>query len=292
MHKLPKHQTIILALWAIVGWTVASHAAPKAALLRYHWAEGEKYAYEVEFKADTENEIQTTAGTVVYSVTDVAGDIATISFEKRTGGMQRQPKQGDASIMRFPALPAGFWTGSPSDLPQQIKVDSSGKVLQQIGRNSPLPQALGNVEDLIFTPFPPEKKNSWDTQTDCVIRQNEFRRVAPMSSFGHNEQTIFAAHEKAVYQLGTAHKGTAKILETYELKTEEQVQGEPRMKLTGDGTIRFDTALGLPLAMEFEGVFTETSHNATSRIPVTLRYRLLEGAEKTNALIQAGRYGR
>jgi hypothetical protein len=256
-------------------------------LLRYHWVAGENYVYAVEFKAETENEIETMEGNVIYTNRDSTDDIATLGIRNNMGMLQRHFKPSKFFAVPFPPGPANFWPGTPFSSPRQIKVDSSGKIMEQSGQHTQLPQALGNVEILIFTPLPPRGENTWEAQTDCVIRQTQFVPFAPRSSFGHKEQTRFSAGEKTTYRLGPIHESMVQILESYELKTQETVQGEPRMRLTGDGTITFDTSLGLPRTMDFKGVFTETTDNTTRRTPVTLHYHLLEGIEKTNALAPA-----
>lgn len=254
-------------------------------LLRYRWVTGQNYVYAVEFKAETETQVQTMAGDVIYTVRDLTGDIATLGFKNQMGVLQRHPKPGTSSTLRLPLGPANFWPGGPFSSPREIKVDSAGNVIEHSGQNTQLPQALGNVEILVFTPFPARNESAWEAQSGCVIRQTQLVPLAPGSRFARKERTNFPAHEKTSYRMGPIDKDGAHILESYELKTEEMTQGKPRMELTGNGTITFDTSLGLPRAMEFKGVFTETTENTTRLTPVTLQYHLLEGIEKTNALV-------
>ncbi len=249
--------------------------------LRFHWVADESCVYAVQFQSDTEDETETLAGNVIYTVKELDGDTATLVYRNQMGAPQHHAKPGKSAAN---LLMPHFWPESPFSPPRQIHVDSTGNIQERSGETKPLPQALGNVEDLVFEPLPPHNQSAWVAEGECVIWQSRFVPLAPRSRMGRMEQTSFSAHEKTSYHLLSTEHGTVQIQKHYELKTQESLAGEPRMQLTGDGTITFDSTLGLPRSMEFNGVFTETTTNTTLRTPITLSYHLLEGQEKTKAL--------
>jgi hypothetical protein len=56
------------------------------------------------------------------------------------------------------------------------------------------------------------------------------------------------------------------------------------VRLSGEGPITFAIKAGMPTDLEFKGTLTLTTGNLPARIPLTLTYRLLEGAERERAL--------
>ena len=248
--------------------------------LHYRWTTGENCVYALQFESDTEDDTETMTGNVIYDVKAISGEVATLTYRNQMGAPQHHPKPGRAAG----SLPPHFWPRSPFGLPRQLQVDATGHLQESSGQAKPLPQALGNVEDLIFEPLPWRDQSAWTAEGDCVILQTHVVPLALRARVGRVETTTFPAHEKASYQIRATEKGSVQIQKRYDLQTQEQVGGQPRMQLTGEGTITFDTTLGLPRTMEFKGVFTEISTNTTRRTPLTLSYRLLEDREKTNVL--------
>jgi S1-C subfamily serine protease/HEAT repeat protein len=92
------------------------------------------------------------------------------------------------------------------------------------------------------------------------------------------------AHERSEYALESSSGTIASIAKTYELKSEESTGGEPRLLMTGKGTLTFDVKQGIPVAFRFEAKVTENSENVTLRVPIEVSCRLLEGAERERAL--------
>lgn len=252
-------------------------------LLRYRWTPGGSDSYAVQFVADTGDAIETTSGNVTYTVRSVSADVATLACWGQMGRPLRSPKPGRPLGNPFPTDRGNFWPESSFNSSRQVQVDSDGKFLERSGPSTQLPQALGNLEDLIFEPLPPAGQKTWEDQHDCVIRLTKVVPIAPMSSFGRPEETTYPAREKSSYQFGPTSNGVVQIQKRYDLKSQELASDQPRIQLAGEGTITFDTMLGRPRMMEFKGVFTETSGNTTLRTPVTLNYRRLEGRGSTNA---------
>jgi HEAT repeat protein len=89
--------------------------------------------------------------------------------------------------------------------------------------------------------------------------------------------------EKATYTRGVTVGDRVVIHKHYEMKA-DPTAGAPGVSLTGDGQITFDMKEGLPLQIEFKGALVLTQANNTSRLPITVHYGRLAGAERDRAL--------
>jgi hypothetical protein len=65
------------------------------------------------------------------------------------------------------------------------------------------------------------------------------------------------AHERSEYVLESTSGMTASIAKTFELRSEESADGEPRLLMTGAGTITFDAKDGIPVDLEFKAMVEE-----------------------------------
>ena len=66
---------------------------------------------------------------------------------------------------------------------------------------------------------------------------------------------------------------------------------EPRVSATGEGRIEFDRALGMPKRVELECKTVAVTENLSRRSVITLRWQLLEGAEREKAHCAAAAAG-
>src|SRR5262245_50663194 len=102
--------------------------------------------------------------------------------------------------------------------------------------------------------------------------------------FPNQQQTTTReATERTAYTRGPAAGDTVTINKRYELRA-SAAGTSPGLHMTGEGQITFDTKEGLPRAVSFKATLTVTSANTTRRIPITVSYRLLQGAERDRAL--------
>ena len=92
------------------------------------------------------------------------------------------------------------------------------------------------------------------------------------------------ANEETKYSLGATADGRAPIRKTYELTTSEMVGKDPRMKMSGEGTISFDIQRGVPTLMNYDVRVVDIKPGKTTRIPIKVVARLLEGKKKDDAL--------
>jgi hypothetical protein len=250
--------------------------------LRYQWKQGESYVYSVQVEASEEGYTETVGGEVIYTVRSLDGDQATLTYRSHLVP-GRRPKPGKSMSVSVPFGLGHFWAGRPfSGSAPQLRLDVKGQLLERSGRHTPLPQALGDLERLVFEPLSPQGRRAWEADVDYTI---VYRVVAPRRGpFGHAEEKSFPAHEKTPYDLAGGAGPSVSIRKQYELKTQEKVGAEPRLQLLGLGTITFDAAAGLPLAMEFAGTFTDSTENTTHHTPLKVSYKLLEGQDKEKAL--------
>ena len=66
--------------------------------------------------------------------------------------------------------------------------------------------------------------------------------------------------------------------------TTEKIGKQPRLEMTGEGTISFGVQLGIPLVMDYEVRVVEITPNSTFRTPIRVTAQLLEGRKKDEAL--------
>ena len=119
-----------------------------------------------------------------------------------------------------------------------------------------------------------------------ALRGGARNAPAPRAAQQNVEVTVIGhpAQERQEYALGTRSADTVAIQKTYELKSDEMTGDKPRLLMTGQGTITFDTKAGVPLALEYKATITENVENASVDIPVEVSCKLLEGEERARAL--------
>ena len=97
--------------------------------------------------------------------------------------------------------------------------------------------------------------------------------------------TEHPAQEQTGYGLGAPDGDAVAITKSYELVSQEAVEDEPRLRITGGGELRFDAKAGIPLSLEYKAKLVETSEFITIRVPIAVSCRLLAGAERDKAMI-------
>jgi hypothetical protein len=91
--------------------------------------------------------------------------------------------------------------------------------------------------------------------------------------YGRSE-TRLTMFERASYTLRRADRNSAEIHKTYELTTAERLDGAPRVRLVGEGTLTWDLQEDVPRSIELRATLTSTTRTVTRRIPITLKYTL------------------
>lgn len=197
-------------------------------------------------------------------------------------------KPGIFALPGVPPLPG-------VSVPGRIQMDASGEVRGGSGSGGrPLPYLLGEAAQFLLEPLPADGRSSWEVSGTCAISQSVSRPfgMPPLPfgpRFGPRLRPPFAeaetreATERAVYTRRSAAGDTVTIHKQYELKLPPSAT-LPGVSLTGEGTITFAINDGLPQAVEFKGTFTRTDPGAATRIPVSVTYKLVTGAEREKAL--------
>lgn len=265
--------------------------------LRYHPEAGEAYVYAVKIETTEADYTETMSGNATYRcrAADENGMVLTC-----TGGLVpvRRAAQGNIlpgnPFLRLHAFGLGM-PGFPRPFagPNEIKIDGQGHLLSTRGE-TPLPRALGDLSQLIIETLPADG-TTWEVQNGCVIALQEARPLYPTpalafgrggsSHFARTEQRNLPASETLSYTLGATNGDLVRLDKRYALRTNEISFGGPTLQMTGDGHVDFDRKLGMPRTMEFKLTLVEhPDRTTTTRVPVTVTYRLLEGDEREKAL--------
>lgn len=273
--------------------------------LRYGWKPSKSYVYSVHIGIDQGRGTLALDGGSVYRVKSVDSSGMTLAH---SGWMvtRRHTKdgtrpQGDA--VRGPENTRGV----------ELKINPDGALLSANGE-APLP-LLGDLPMLIIDPLPAGNDDAWNDESDITLnevhvdpsgplrvgrtslrdrvgrerpragsRLRRGARPAPPRPQAKVTTTAHPAHEKSSYALVAESGETVTIARTYILNTEETVGGEPLLQFVGNGTTTFDVAQGVPLALEFKAVVTSRSAKGIVQIPLDVRCRLLQGAERELAV--------
>jgi S1-C subfamily serine protease/HEAT repeat protein len=280
--------------------------------LKYGWKTGATYVYSVDISIESGAASLSIQGSSVYRVKSV--DAEGITFGHR-GWLVTRKRGPDGR-----ALPGGV-SGPNVSNEIELKIDAKGNVVNAVG-SSPLP-LLGDLSTLVIEPLPDGPQSSWeDSQTISLneveriagsgtpglgrpglgglprsprSRLSSRLPMNPRSRLGSRfgtpapqppqvKVTSHPASEQTTYTLGAAVGDTAPIAKTYELTTQEMVGAEPRLKMTGEGTVTFDLKAGLPLAVDYHAKVIESTVNTTVRVPFGVSCRLLDGEERARAL--------
>lgn len=278
-----------------------------APALTYAFKQGESYVYSVEVTIDTGNVRVILVGNSLYRVKSVDSEGMTFLHK---GWLTTIRKGKDGKV-----LPNGI-TGPDQTKEVEVKIDDKGNVVSASG-TSPL-SLLGDFAMLMIEPFPDDPTPSWDDSQTIALREVEQEPGAPavgprlgrpgldnrpqsrlgarsrLNSRGHQaapsqpqpqlKVTIHEASEETKYTLGKIEGARAPIRKQYELTTKELVGNEPRLQITGDGTLSFDVKAGIPVALAYQLRVVEASGNVTIRVPISVACKLLEGKDREKAL--------
>jgi len=288
--------------------------------LAYKWEPGATLVYSVKLDLDLGKQVQTTEGSSIYKVQSVSGESVTLkhrgwlSTRVRDKGDASTPSPGPANPVEGTVEidPRGHVLKSEGSTPVPMLGDLSLLVLE------PLPERPKASWDVVHdvalqrtevhqvhagggpiglpgfrhdrgrlggglagrSPFPPRGGG----------RRGRFPgggRPQPAPAQRTVEVTTWPAQEQTSYAVGPQDAdGSYPVRKTYRLRTREANEGgEPRLAMTGGGTIAFDPKRGAPRAVSYKGNVVYNAENVTVRIPLTLTCRLLEGAERDRALV-------
>lgn len=205
---------------------------------------------------------------------------------------QQKPKQGGM----FPIGPPPFPNFGPIG-GTQIEMDATGRVTSTNGGNQ-LPLMLGEIAVFVIEPLPPDNRPAWEVTNSVSIEESSGRmgfgpRFGPRPPFGpagpfgppgmRGDAKTRQGQERSWYTRGQTAGDVVTIQKRYEMKVPGSGTAEA-LDLNGEGQIAFDARLGAPRGVEFKGGLTVTRNNTTTRLPINVSYKLLDGEERDRAL--------
>ena len=205
---------------------------------------------------------------------------------------RREPKAGGV-IPGAATVPLNPMGGAST----QVEIDGRGHLVKAPVGSNQLPFLLGDVGLFLIEALPPDTRPTWETSGECTITEGTggVRGRPPLGMPRHpgfprpgnpfnglpgagDQTTTHKAKERTVYTRGAATAETVTIKKHYELTSENG------LTLIGDGQITFDVKTGTPRASDFQATLTVKKGNTTQRMPLSVRYTLLEGAERDRVL--------
>jgi hypothetical protein len=244
--------------------------------LVYRLKTGQVFVYSVKIQLDGAQSVETLSGPAVWRVISTE-DGSTLRFQSALETHRRLKEGADeasaVSILAQVRRLGQFRTGA-SDAENTLKIDSRGAILRQ-GGDSALPSFLGSLARLLLESLPDKPAAAWDTSAEGNLS------VVPVAKDA--DRVSLPSREKCAYTV-QATPGAPRVKKQYELAARETVGGEPRVKITGQGTTTFDSKTGMPADAQFEGTVAEASKNKVDKTLVTINCKLLDGDDRTLAL--------
>jgi hypothetical protein len=215
-------------------------------------------------------------------------------------GQRKQPKQGGA--VGAVNIPVPAFGGT------DIEMDGSGGI-QNAKPNIPLPFLLGDLGLLFIEPLPPDNRGTWRSSSTFTLTLGKSSNAGglpfgpraaiprpriggppgrpPIGPVGRPGQTqtetvTLPAREQIDYTRGQPVGDTVTIQKRSTLKTDPGAAVS--LSLIGEGPITFDLKNGMPRSIDFKGTLLAVQGNSTTRIPVTVTCKLVEGAERDRVL--------
>jgi hypothetical protein len=265
-------------------------------LLRYTFAPGQTNAYSLQIEAQGEAGREAIAGTFVVSSRAVATNLIGLSLRgqlrpKILGGMPPMMGYRPGSTMPL----SSFSYGPQSEL-RELVIDERGEIVRQAG-DLALPIPLGQLMASLVQPLPAEATAGWESEKDVFVLDEPLLQ-GPATAFlnppggfsytgyypGRPAQGVLAARQKTSIKVTEVTPATVTLQKVLSLDSRMLTGSEPRVSAAGEGQIVLDRAGGLPKRVELECKTVVVTENLSRRSVVTLRWQLLEGAERDKAL--------
>ncbi len=257
---------------------------------QYGFKQGESYVYQIRIESQESNYTGALQGVVTYT----ARTVNPHGFTLRTSG-SLQPVRKMKDGRAFP--PFGVYRvglqyfdnstaiGFPFRQPRDVVFDTKGGVIQQSDAG-PEPGKF-DLSQFIIQPFAPKGEAKWESNNPTILVHEELEPATPggISRLVRIKKNNLPATEKVSYSLTPGTNSTTVIVKKQlEIKTRQMVGDSPRIQITGEGEIVFDTKLGVPRSLEFKQTLIEAEENLTRKTPMLLTFKLLEGKERDVAL--------
>jgi hypothetical protein len=298
MKRFPAHPLALLAGAALVQALAMPAAEIAPVLLRYTFSPGQTNAYSLQIEAQGETGREAVAGTFLVGSRAVATNLIGLSFRgqlrpKSPGHGLPMPPMGyrPGHLMSLSALAYG-----PQNESRELVIDDRGEIVSQAGDQA-LPIPLGQLMASLIQPLPAEAAAAWETERDVFVLDEPLLQ-GPAAGFfnsqggfgyggyypGRPAQAALAARQKIQIKVAEATPAAFTLQVSLNLHSRMLTGLEPRVSATGEGRIVLDRALGLPRQVEMECKTVAVTENLSRRSVLTLRWQLLEGAERDQAL--------
>ncbi len=271
--------------------------------LRYRFAADSRVVYDVKITALLGEIREVREGTLTLEIEDSTDQETTISASGNLG-VRRQSRDG-SPVMSMPDFRFG---GPVSDLitirPSKFSIDKSGGLVD-IEVQTALPYMLGDFEQLVLDELPKSaNEETWTREREVSViknaRSSPFPHMIRPPGFGPrgfgappgfgppgfgppgsgpNPQDMRSAREKSVWKIESREGGGIQVAKTYELKTDDKVNGRPRRQMTGQGEMTFDPLRGHWKSGLMQYEIEIQDDGVAVNIPVSVSFKRLTEAE-------------
>jgi hypothetical protein len=290
------HSLSLLTITAILQGYPLTAAETTPVLLRYHFGPGQTNAYNLQIEAQGESGREAVAGTFVVSARAVATNLIGLSWRgqlrpKILGGMPPMMPYRPGYTMSLSSYAYGPQTDN-----RELIIDEQGEIVRQAG-DLALPIPLGQLMASLVQPLPTEATDGWETAKDVFVLDEPLLQgpatafLNPSGGFGISgyypgrpAQGVLAVRQKINIKVKEVTSATVTLQKTLSLDSRMLTGSEPRVSAAGEGQIVLDRAGGLPKLVELECKSVIVTENLSRRSVVSLRWQLLEGAERATAI--------
>ena len=296
MRRSLAHSLSFLASAALLQAHPLAAAEITPVLLRYTFTHGQTNVYRLQIEAQGEAGRDAIAGTFVVSSRAVATNLIGLLFrgQLRSRGPGFMPPT--MGYGRGYSMPLSAFAYGPQSEPRQLEIDERGEIVRQAG-DLALPIPLGELMASLVQPLPAEAAAAWETERDVFVLDEPLLQgpatafLNPQGGFGPGgyypgrpAQAVLAVRQKTRIKVTEVAPATITLHKTLSLDSRMLTGLEPRVSATGEGQIVLERAGGLPKGVELECKTVVVTENLSRRSVVTLRWQLLEGAERDKAI--------
>jgi beta-lactamase regulating signal transducer with metallopeptidase domain len=260
-------------------------AAGDPPVLRYRWKPGDSAAYAINIEAHDAEGVETRYGNVAYNVRGADEARATLAVHGSTHGFRRtHPGLAFGPGRRPFDFYSPFETGGANVFPQErlLTIDARGNV-ESIRGSIPLPFALGDLARLPLVPLPGGNDREWSVEGPLKIELESRDDLFPRSPMLRPAPEMLEARESNRYRLVSWTSEEAVIERQVETATLQQVEGKPRLAITGGGEAVFDLAAGVLTSLEWRLTLITNDEYVSRETKIAVTCRKLEPAAETPA---------
>lgn len=273
--------------------------AARASALRYRLAGGITNFYSVQLEVRGENGTEALAGNLYVAPRQVTSNVLGLNLRgtlmpKRDPSVPfRPPMYGSAGSYPRWNMPVSLNEGL------DIQFDDCGHVLR-ISGDFALPIPLGTLAQAFVEVLPAKAESKWEITDNLAVLDEPFSvgpamsfiplqpysmsyYVGPMGSRG-NQYALVPVTRRQRYEIKSTANNQVTVAKRVSLDSQLQFGNEPRISANGEGEFVLDQETGLLQRAELQCKAVANSDTVTRRSTVSLKLRLLEGAEREKAL--------